>query len=201
MEILGITQSGLPMIRFSDICVQILYLARVDILLAKLERLVIQARIRRLNRLCHGAVRLIQEERGTLAIAGDLDLLHMDPTSYFKPGTYVECSGGVTIGKYCHLSRGLTLLTATHEYDKRPRIPYDDVLLKKPVVIKDFVWCGCNVTILPGVTIGEGAIIGAGSIVTKDVPDYAVVGGNPARMICYRDIEHFNKIKAQGLYF
>lgn len=56
-------------------------------------------------------------------------------------------------------------------------------LVTKPVVIKNDAWIGLNVIILKGVTIGEGAIVGAGSVVTKDVPDYAVVAGNPARII------------------
>lgn len=54
-----------------------------------------------------------------------------------------------------------------------------------PIVIKDKVWIGFNCIILKGVTIGEGAVIGAGSVVTKDVPPYAVVGGNPAKIIKY----------------
>lgn len=53
----------------------------------------------------------------------------------------------------------------------------------KPVVIKDDVWIGCLSIILRGVTIGEGAIVGAGSVVTKDVPAWTIVGGNPARII------------------
>ena len=59
----------------------------------------------------------------------------------------------------------------------------------KPVVIEDFVWCGANVTILPGVKIGEGAIVGAGSVVVKDVPKYAVVAGNPARVISHYNFD------------
>ncbi|MGN0706903.1 MAG: acyltransferase [Faecalibacterium sp.] len=56
-----------------------------------------------------------------------------------------------------------------------------------PVVIKDKAWIGFNAIILKGVTIGEGAVVGAGSVVTYDVPDYAVVGGNPAKILKYTD--------------
>ena len=56
---------------------------------------------------------------------------------------------------------------------------------KAPIIIKDKAWVGFNSIIMKGVTIGEGAVIAAGSVVTKDVPDYTVVGGNPARVIKY----------------
>lgn len=60
-----------------------------------------------------------------------------------------------------------------------------NVVNRKPVVIKNKAWIGFNAIILKGVTIGEGAIVAAGSVVTKDVPDYAVVAGNPARIVKY----------------
>ena len=56
-----------------------------------------------------------------------------------------------------------------------------------PIIIKEKVWIGFNVIILKGVTIGEGAIIAAGSVVTNDVPDFAVVAGNPAKIVKYTD--------------
>ena len=56
-----------------------------------------------------------------------------------------------------------------------------------PIVIKDKAWIGFRAVILKGVTIGEGAIVAAGSVVTKDVPDYAVVAGNPAKVVKYTD--------------
>ena len=58
---------------------------------------------------------------------------------------------------------------------------------EKPIVIGNDVWIGGHVIILPGVQIGNGAIVGAGAVVTKNVPDYAIVGGNPARIIRYRN--------------
>ena len=66
--------------------------------------------------------------------------------------------------------------------------------------IGDCVWLGNNVIILGGVTIGEGAIIQAGSVVCKDVPAYAVAGGHPATPLKYRDIEHYKKLKSEGRY-
>ena len=68
------------------------------------------------------------------------------------------------------------------------------------MIIKDFVWIGQGVTVLPGVTIGEGAIIAAESVVSKDVPDYAIYGGNPAKLIRYRNIEEFKELKTQGKF-
>ncbi len=56
-------------------------------------------------------------------------------------------------------------------------------LSEKPVVIKNDVWIGCLSIVLPGITIGEGAIIGAGSVVTKDVPPWTIVAGNPAQIV------------------
>lgn len=80
------------------------------------------------------------------------------------------------------------------------KIPYDDTVIKKTIIIKDCVWFGDDVLVVGNVTIGEGAIIAARSVVCKDVPDYAIVGGNPAKLIRYRDIEHFKKLKQQGCF-
>ncbi|OSZ80902.1 hypothetical protein CAP36_06585 [Chitinophagaceae bacterium IBVUCB2] len=58
-------------------------------------------------------------------------------------------------------------------------------ILEKPIIIEDDVWIGFNATIMKGVRIGRGAIIGAGTIITKDVPDFAIMAGNPAKIIKY----------------
>ena len=67
------------------------------------------------------------------------------------------------------------------------------VLLCKPVHIKASAWIGAGATILPGVCVGRHAVVGAGSVVTKDVPDYAVVVGNPARVVKMLDKERFSE--------
>lgn len=118
-------------------------------------------------------------------------------TSHLKSDTFIEAEGGVTIGEYFHTGRGLTIFSSNHVYDSNDYIPYAEESVNKPVVIKDFVWFGANVTVCPGVTVGEGVIVGAGAVLTKDVPDFAVVGGNPAKVIKYRDIKSFKKLKAE----
>lgn len=125
----------------------------------------------------------------------------IDKTSHLKSSTYIECSGGVSIGKFFHTGRGLTIFSSNHIYNNDRFIPYDKISECKPVVIRDFVWLGSNVTIVPGVVIGEGAIVGAGAVVTKNIPDYAVVGGNPARIIKYRDVTTFLKLKVEQKFF
>lgn len=70
----------------------------------------------------------------------------------------------------------------SYMYDVREKRPGDDL----PIVIRDDVWVGAGAIILKGVTVGEGAIIAAGSVVTRDVDDYSVVGGIPARLLKMR---------------
>lgn len=73
----------------------------------------------------------------------------------------------------------MNIITINHDPDPKNR----DATYGRPVVLEDRVWVGINATILPGVRIGYGAIVGANSVVTKDVPPMAVVASNPARII------------------
>lgn len=107
----------------------------------------------------------------------------------------------VSIGRYCHFGQNLKIYAFNHRFENATRIPYDNVTIDKPVIIKDFVWIGCNVTITPGVTIEEGAVIGAGSVVTRNIEKGAIVGGNPAKVIKYRDLETFKKLKNEQKFF
>lgn len=115
-------------------------------------------------------------------------------------GCAIHGSGQVKIGSYFHSGTELLIFTSDHNYENAEAIPYDKKRIKKPVVIEDFVWTGYHTTIMPGVTIGEGAIVAACSVVTKDVPPMAIVGGNPAKVIKYRDQEHFLKLKQEGKF-
>lgn len=81
----------------------------------------------------------------------------------------------------------ITIITENHRFDGlEVPMALQGQAESKPVVIEDDVWVGARAIILPGVTIGAHSIVGAGSVVTKDVPPWTVVGGNPARIIKVR---------------
>ncbi|MFM2291118.1 MAG: Maltose O-acetyltransferase [Bacteroidota bacterium] len=97
----------------------------------------------------------------------------------------------VTMGDYSMMAEEVMLIGGIHKFD-RLDIPmgHQPAEPKTPLTIEDDVWIGTRAMILPGCKhIGTGAIIGAGSVVTKDVPAYAIVGGNPAKVIKYRNSE------------
>lgn len=92
-------------------------------------------------------------------------------------------AGPINIGDNCLLGPMTCIYTVSHDINPRKRAA--GISYAKPVTIGDNVWVGGNCIILPGVSIGNNAIIGAGSVVTKDVPENAVVAGNPAKVIRY----------------
>ncbi len=87
----------------------------------------------------------------------------------------------ITIGEDCQIGPNVQLLTPTHPIDPQPR--RDKLEAAEPIVLEDNVWLGGGVIVCPGVTIGENSVIGAGAVVTKDIPANVVAVGNPARVI------------------
>ena len=121
--------------------------------------------------------------------------------SHIKSGTFIECSGGVTIGSYFHTGRSLTIFSTSHNWKNGNKIPYDEAVLYQPVVIGNYVWIGANVTILPGTTIGDGVVVAAGSVVRGNVPNCSVVAGNPATIIGQRNVDRFAFLEHGKCFF
>jgi maltose O-acetyltransferase len=95
--------------------------------------------------------------------------------------------GVVKIGRDVFTGPEVMMLTKNHVYSDLTRpIRLQGVTPPEPIIIEDDVWIGARAIILPGRRIGKGAIVAAGSVVTKDVPSYAIVGGNPAAIMKYR---------------
>lgn len=109
-------------------------------------------------------------------------------------GMKIQGKGSVSIGNNFHSGSECMIITENHNYEGEA-IPYDSSFITKNIIIEDNVWFGNRVTVTGNVHIGEGAIIAAGSVVVKDIPACAIGGGNPAKVIKYRDKEHYYKLK------
>jgi maltose O-acetyltransferase len=107
---------------------------------------------------------------------------------------YFEGRGGIDIGECTIIAPHCTILTVNHHYQDPEFMPFDNLNIIKPVKIGNYCWIGRNVMILPGVEIGDASIVAAGSVVTKNVPPYSIVGGNPAKLIKKRNIEDVNTL-------
>ena len=116
-----------------------------------------------------------------------LDRLKIGNNVFINSNCLAMARGGITIEDDVMLAANVQLLSNNHdEYDRQ-------VLLCKPIHIKKGAWIGAGASILPGVTIGEYAIVGAGAIVTKDVGDYEVAVGVPAKIVKKLDQKKFEK--------
>lgn len=120
--------------------------------------------------------------------------LYLGDNCNFNGMDIVGC-GTVVIGNNFHSGEECMMVTRNHDYDTGNAIPYGTGFDYKTITIGDNVWLGNRVLIVGNVTIGEGAIAAAGSVICKDIPPYAIVGGNPAKVIKYRDIEHYEELK------
>ena len=129
-------------------------------------------------------------------IEGDIDIGQQ--TSLWGPGIFIIGRiQSIKIGKFCSIARYVSIQEDYHNPDRVTTYFLERNLLDQPlrdnamvskgkVTIGNDVWVGAGAQILSGVTVGDGVVVGAGAIVTKDVPPYAIVGGNPAKVIKFR---------------
>ncbi|WP_369765681.1 DapH/DapD/GlmU-related protein [Flavobacterium sp. WC2429] len=96
------------------------------------------------------------------------------------------CNSSITIGNNCLIASKTTFNDTGHEFSRKENINRQPVTVKE-IILKDDVWVGTSCVILQGVTIGKGAVIAAGSVVNKSIPEYEVWGGVPARFIKKRE--------------
>lgn len=113
--------------------------------------------------------------------------VHISLGDHSGIGIRSQIENGVTIGDNVMMGPECMIFTQNHAYaDKTVPMNRQGFSRQRPVIIGNDVWIGARVIILPGVTIGDGCIIGAGSVVTKNIMPYSIVGGNPAKTIKIR---------------
>ncbi len=110
------------------------------------------------------------------------NLLTIGEYSHINRGCLIDARGGITIGNCVSISHNVSVVTGGHNAQS-PNF----VGVFKPIVVNDYAWLGVGCTILQGVTIGRGAVVAAGAVVTKDVDDYEIVAGTPAKKIGTRN--------------
>lgn len=110
--------------------------------------------------------------------------IHIGKNVFINSGCRFQDHGGIMIGDGVFIGHNVVLATLNHDVDPQKR----SSMHPAPIKIGENVWFGANATVVPGVTIGDGAIIAAGSVVTKDVPADVMVGGVPAKVIKKIDV-------------
>jgi acetyltransferase-like isoleucine patch superfamily enzyme len=115
-------------------------------------------------------------------------------------GLEVAGGGRVSIGDNFHSGSGCLFIPEIHDYDGGDALPYGSRKIPLDIAIGDNVWLGSRVIVLGGVTIGEGAIVQAGSCVVRDIPPCSVAGGHPAAVFKKRDVLHYDRLKKEGRF-
>jgi acetyltransferase-like isoleucine patch superfamily enzyme len=104
--------------------------------------------------------------------------------TFLNIGVMVAAAGLVEIGEHCMFANGCFVTDADHRFDDPHKpVPWQGFTSKGPTRVGDDVWCGANVVITGGVTVGERCVIGANSVVTKDIPAFSIAAGAPARVL------------------
>jgi acetyltransferase-like isoleucine patch superfamily enzyme len=116
--------------------------------------------------------------------APDAARIRIGGGSFLNMGVMVAAMHEVTIGDHCMFANGCFVTDGNHRFDDPTTpVPWQGFTTKGPTWIGDNVWCGANVVITSGVTIGERCVIGANSVVTTDIPAFSIAAGAPARVI------------------
>jgi len=109
--------------------------------------------------------------------------------TFLNIGVMVAAVARVEIGDHCMFANGCFVTDGNHRFDDPDTpVPWQGFTTKGPVRVADNVWCGANVVITSGVTVGERCVIGANSVVTEDIPPFSIAAGAPARVV--RTIEY-----------
>ncbi|PXA03110.1 acyltransferase [Coraliomargarita sinensis] len=114
---------------------------------------------------------------------------------------YLNGQGGINISDGTVFAPEVVVLSSTHRYQQDKYLPYDEFDEFRPVSIGKGVWIGYRAMVAPGVTIGDGAIVAMGAVVTRDVPAGAIVGGNPAKIIKQRDEQEIVRLAENESYY
>lgn len=128
-------------------------------------------------------------DRGvTILCSGELlpnPKIFIGANTYINRHTFIDAILSLKIGRDCAV--GPNCYLTDHDHGLNPNFtPLEQPMIAKPTIIGDRVWLGANVTVLKGITIGNDAVIGAGSVVTKDIPQGAIAVGVPAKVIKYK---------------
>jgi acyl-coenzyme A synthetase/AMP-(fatty) acid ligase/acetyltransferase-like isoleucine patch superfamily enzyme/acyl carrier protein len=113
----------------------------------------------------------------------------------FGKNVKIRGDGPVFIGKRAAIAEDVIVYTQVHDYDHSDMLPFGAGFTYPETRIGDYAWIGLRSIILPGANIGEGAVVQAGSVVMGKVPPCSIVAGNPAKVIGWRDVEHYNALK------
>lgn len=118
------------------------------------------------------------------------------------PNCKIDAEGEVEIKKGTILGPNVVILSSSHEYNNTELLPYSSKDQKRKVVIGKGCWIGYGAMISPGVKMEDGCVVAMGSVVTKDVPKGAVVGGNPATILKYREgVDEIEKMIDENAYY
>jgi len=123
-------------------------------------------------------------EPGVWVTLGDQARVRIGAGSFLNLGVMVAAHDLVEIGDHCMFANGCFVTDANHRFDDLTRpVTWQGFTSKGPTRIGDNVWCGANVVVTSGVTVGERCVIGANSVVTEDLPPFAIAAGAPAKVL------------------